>query len=127
MSCAARSPALREQGGQAAAAARHCRRVGVSWTFCAPGRVDLLESNHVPGRPLLLRGNVGDAAISGRTVAKAPRGQRSTRQRAVAGTVRRPHCEYEFRRPSDRRGSGSDPEPQCAFKMSMFNVSCNSH
>lgn len=31
------------------------------------------------------------------------------------------------RRPSDRRGSGSDPEPQYAFKMSMFNVSCNSH
>jgi len=30
-------------------------------------------------------------------------------------------------RPSDRRGSGSDPKPQCAFKMSMFNVSCNSH
>jgi hypothetical protein len=30
-------------------------------------------------------------------------------------------------RPSDRRGSGSDPKPQCAFKVSMFNVSCNSH
>ena len=30
-------------------------------------------------------------------------------------------------RPSDRRGSGNDPKPQCAFKMSMFNVSCNSH
>lgn len=31
------------------------------------------------------------------------------------------------RRPSDRRGSGSEPEPQCAFKVSMFSVSCNSH
>ena len=30
-------------------------------------------------------------------------------------------------RPSDRRGSGSDPKPQYAFKVSMFNVSCNSH
>ena len=79
MSCAALTPT---RSGEAAAT-RLCRRVGVSWTFCAPGRVDLLESNHVPGRPLLLRGNVGDAAISGRTVAKAPRGQRSTRQRAA--------------------------------------------
>ena len=32
-----------------------------------------------------------------------------------------------FHRPSDRRGFGSDPKPQCAFKISMFNVSCNSH
>ncbi len=31
------------------------------------------------------------------------------------------------RRPSDRRGPGMDPRPQYAFKMSMFNVSCNSH
>jgi hypothetical protein len=30
-------------------------------------------------------------------------------------------------RPSDRRGPGKAPRPQCAFKMSMFNVSCNSH
>ena len=29
--------------------------------------------------------------------------------------------------PSDRRGSGREPEPQYAFKMSMFSVSCNSH
>ena len=32
-----------------------------------------------------------------------------------------------FSRPSDRRGSGSEPEPPCAFKVSMFSVSCNSH
>ena len=30
-------------------------------------------------------------------------------------------------RPSDGRGPGSDPGPLCAFKVSMFNVSCNSH
>ena len=30
-------------------------------------------------------------------------------------------------RPSDRRGPGRDPGPPCAFKVSMFNVSCNSH
>lgn len=32
-----------------------------------------------------------------------------------------------FSRHSDRRGQGSDPRPQYAFKMSMFNVPCNSH
>lgn len=36
-------------------------------------------------------------------------------------------CDLIFHRPSDRRGLGNDPGPQCAFKMSMFNVSCNSH
>ena len=30
-------------------------------------------------------------------------------------------------RPSDRCGPGRDPGPPCAFKVSMFNVSCNSH
>ena len=30
-------------------------------------------------------------------------------------------------RPSDGRGPGENPRPQYAFKMSMFNVSCNSH
>ena len=33
----------------------------------------------------------------------------------------------ELRRPSDGRGQETDPWPQYAFKMSMFNVSCNSH
>lgn len=33
----------------------------------------------------------------------------------------------QVHRPSDRRGPGSEPGPQYAFKMSMFNVSCNSH
>ena len=33
----------------------------------------------------------------------------------------------ELRRPSDGRGQRTDPWPQYAFKMSMFNVSCNSH
>ena len=32
-----------------------------------------------------------------------------------------------FRRPSDGRGPGMDPRPLCAFKVSMFNVFCNSH
>ena len=31
------------------------------------------------------------------------------------------------RRPSDGRGPGMDPRPPCAFKVSMFNVFCNSH
>jgi hypothetical protein len=30
-------------------------------------------------------------------------------------------------RPSDGRGLGMDPGPPYAFKMSMFNVFCNSH
>jgi hypothetical protein len=30
-------------------------------------------------------------------------------------------------RPSDGRGLGMDPRPPYAFKMSMFNVFCNSH
>jgi hypothetical protein len=30
-------------------------------------------------------------------------------------------------RPSDRRGPGQDPRPQCAFEKSVLNVSCNSH
>ena len=30
-------------------------------------------------------------------------------------------------RPSDGRGPGIDPRPPCAFKVSMFNVFCNSH
>ena len=30
-------------------------------------------------------------------------------------------------RPSTGRGSGSDPEPPCAFETSMIKVSCNSH
>ncbi|GIX67236.1 hypothetical protein CEXT_802811 [Caerostris extrusa] len=30
-------------------------------------------------------------------------------------------------RPSDRRGPGRDPRPQCAFEKSVLNVSCNSH
>ena len=30
-------------------------------------------------------------------------------------------------RPSDGRGPGINPRPPCAFKMSMFNVFCNSH
>lgn len=31
-------------------------------------------------------------------------------------------------RPSDRRGPGKElPGPQCAFEVSMINVSCNSH
>ena len=38
-----------------------------------------------------------------------------------------PARERSFHRPSDRRGPGSDPGPQCAFEMSMFNVFCNSH
>lgn len=33
----------------------------------------------------------------------------------------------ELRRPSDGRGQRTDPWPQYAFKVSMFNVSCNSH
>lgn len=31
------------------------------------------------------------------------------------------------KRPSDRRGPGRNPGPQCAFEVSMINVSCNSH
>lgn len=31
------------------------------------------------------------------------------------------------KRPSDRRGPGKNPGPQSAFKVSMINVSCNSH
>ena len=30
-------------------------------------------------------------------------------------------------RPSDGRGPGMDPRPPYAFKVSMFNVFCNSH
>lgn len=30
-------------------------------------------------------------------------------------------------RPSDGRGPGVNPRPPCAFKVSMFNVFCNSH
>jgi len=30
-------------------------------------------------------------------------------------------------RPSTERGSGSNPEPPCAFEVSMIKVSCNSH
>lgn len=30
-------------------------------------------------------------------------------------------------RPSDGRGLGMDPGPPYAFKLSMFNVFCNSH
>ncbi|KAL8574518.1 hypothetical protein ACOMHN_005895 [Nucella lapillus] len=33
----------------------------------------------------------------------------------------------ELRRPSDGCGQRTDPWPQYAFKVSMFNVSCNSH
>lgn len=32
-----------------------------------------------------------------------------------------------WNRPSDRRGQGSEPRPQYAFKWPMFSVSCNSH
>lgn len=32
-----------------------------------------------------------------------------------------------FKRPSDRRSPGKNPGPQSAFKVSMINVSCNSH
>lgn len=42
----------------------------------------------------------------------------ATRKEAIA---------YMTRRPSDGRGLGTDPRPPCAFKMSMFNVFCNSH
>ena len=31
------------------------------------------------------------------------------------------------KRPSDRRSPGRNPGPQSAFKVSMINVSCNSH
>ena len=30
-------------------------------------------------------------------------------------------------RPSDRRGPGQNPRPQCAFKKLVLNVFCNSH
>ena len=33
----------------------------------------------------------------------------------------------ELCRPSNGRGQRTDPWPQYAFKVSMFNVSCNSH
>lgn len=52
-----------------------------------------------------------------------------TRQRQCASrcAMQRPVASASVNRPSDRRGQGSDPRPQCAFKMSMFNVPCNSH
>ena len=43
------------------------------------------------------------------------------------GDRRRDRPRTNCRRPSDRRGPERDPGPQCAFEVSMIDVSCNSH
>ena len=54
----------------------------------------------------------------------ASRGERLRRAQRAGKSLRR---WVELSRPSDGRGQRTDPWPQYAFKVSMFNVSCNSH
>ena len=49
------------------------------------------------------------------------------RRAPEAATAGRESPSACFIRPSDRRGPGRDPRPQCAFEKSVLNVSCNSH
>ena len=59
------------------------------------------------------------------------KGQPQQRQRQTVAARRSviPKRSESFyaNRPSDGRGPGIDPRPPCAFKVSMFNVFCNSH
>ena len=90
-------------------------RFALSHLFCPlPSRVTS-RSKLAPKAAL-----IGGRALSSKATERASRPTRGhgPRRDRSAMTV----C-----RPSDRRGSGSDPKPQCAFKVSMFNVSCNSH
>ena len=52
--------------------------------------------------------------------------EEALRELSGAGTEP-PRRRVELCRPSDGRGQRTDPWPQYAFKVSMFNVSCNSH
>ena len=70
------------------------------------------------GRDSRQRGRAAGQAVSDRAGrSRKPRARSREQRSAIALT----------RRPSDGRGPGIDPRPPYAFKMSMFNVFCNSH
>ena len=91
------------------------------------GRATKRECGGQPTRAARASGQLEPATVAGPPSLHLEPRSRLTTATTVQCAGKSLRRWVELCRPSNGRGQRTDPWPQYAFKVSMFNVSCNSH